>query len=220
MCTNFAGTRNEAWVKKTLGVGLPLELGRLEVFPGYLALVAMLDASRQSAEINSARFGLIPNWAKDAAIGRKTYNCRSETVAEKPSYRTPWRKRQFAIALMDHFYEPNWETGKAERWQICRRDGEPMGVACIWDRWIEPLTGEVVTSFSMLTVNADGHPVMGRFHRPGDEKRSVVLLPTDRFNDWLHASVEEAQNMIVVPAPGLLECAWAPRQPAKMGLFD
>ena len=61
-----------------------------------------------------ARFGLVPHWARDAQaatqIGRKTYNARSETVAEKPSYRTPWRQRQFAIALLDDFFEPNWET--------------------------------------------------------------------------------------------------------------
>jgi len=49
----------------------------------------------------------------------------------------------------------------------------------------------------MLTINADGHPVMGRFHRPGDEKRSLVVVPPDAWNDWLTATTEQAVEMLV-----------------------
>jgi putative SOS response-associated peptidase YedK len=51
-----------------------------------------------------------------------------------------------------------------------------MAIASLWDRWTDPVTGKIVTSFTMLTVNADQHPVMKQFHKPGDEKRSVVVL--------------------------------------------
>ena len=77
-----------------------------------------------------------------------------------------------------------------------------MGVASIWDRWTDTSTGEIVTSFSMLTVNADGHPVMGRFHRPQDEKRSVVVLAPERFQTWLNADVNEAMQLCTVPSDG------------------
>lgn len=185
MCTHFTATHNDAWVKKSLGVGLP-PAGSYdqEVFPTYRGPLARLGEDGR-VRVEAARFGLIPHWAKDATIGRRTYNARTETVADKPSYRTPWRQQQLGVCLLDTFYEPNWESGRAEKWGLRLATQDPMGVACLWDKWVDPATGEVVLSFSMLTVNADGHPVMGRFHRPADEKRSVVLLHPDTFMRWL-----------------------------------
>ena len=211
MCTQFTPTRNTQWVHEHLGIHLPTQPYPHETFPGYNAPIALLDEQRR-VTCTLARFGLIPHWAQDAKaatqIGRKTYNARSETVAEKPSYRTAWRKRQFAIALLDDFFEPNWETGKAVRWRIRRANGEPMGVASLWDRWTDTTTGEVVTSFTMFTVNADRHPVMGRFHRPGDEKRSVAMLEPDRFGDWFKADPSNALDLVSRPSDRLLttEC--------------
>jgi putative SOS response-associated peptidase YedK len=212
MCTNFTPTRHQQWITDHFGVGLPEQPFPLETYPGYAAPIAVLG-EQQKPEMHLARFGLIPHWANDAKaatqIGRKTYNARSETVADKPSYRTAWRKRQFAIALLDDFFELNWETGKAVRWRIRRTDGQPMGVASIWDRWLDTSTGELVTSFSMLTVNADGHPVMGRFHRPGDEKRSVVVMEPRQFGAWLHADLDPA-DLCTVPAHAVLTAEPAP----------
>lgn len=223
MCTNFTPTRNEKWVAKHFDMGLPQESCPVETYPGYPAPIVTLEGNEPT--VQNARFGLIPHWAKDmqaaTQIGRRTYNARSETVAEKPSYRTPWRKRQFAIALLDDFFEPNWETGKAVRWRIKRSDGQPMGVASIWDRWTDPTSGEIVTSFSMLTVNADGHPVMGRFHRPGDEKRSVVVLEPCLFAEWLQADMTQAQSMMVRPEAKTLVAQAADQVKADVqgGLF-
>jgi putative SOS response-associated peptidase YedK len=141
-------------------------------------------------------FGLLPTWAKDRAFGKRTYNARTETVAEKPSYRTAWAKKQFCLVPMERFFEPCWETGKAVRWSIHRVDHNPFAVAAIWDSWTDKSTGEIVLSFSMLTINADKHPVMGRFHRPEDEKRSLVVMPTDRWSDWLAATTLQMQEML------------------------
>lgn len=214
MCTNFTPTRNDRWSRETLGVDVSGLNCPKETYPGYAAPIALLD-DQARITCQAARFGLIPHWAQDGQaatqIGRKTYNARTESVAEKPSYRTPWRKRQFAIALLDDFFEPSWETGRAVRWRIRRADGQPMGVASIWDCWTDTSTGEIVTSFSMLTVSADGHPVMGRFHRPGDEKRSVVVLSPEQFHIWLNAEVNEAMQMCAVPAGGTLTAESAPQ---------
>lgn len=231
MCTNFTPTRNDRWSRETLGVDVSGLNCPQETYPGYAAPIALLD-DQARITCQAARFGLIPHWAKDGQvatqIGRKTYNARTETVAEKPSYRTPWRKRQYAIALLDDFFEPNWETGRAVRWRIQRADGQPMGVASIWDRWTDPGTGELVTSFSMLTVNADGHPVMGQFHRPGDEKRSVVVLEPQQFAAWLHPRHEPVQALLHCPPQGVLVSEPAPTgrtaaasapAPAQQGLF-
>jgi len=211
-------------VHQHFGADLPQQPYPPEAFPGYTAPIALLNAQHK-VTCALARFGLIPHWAKDTQaatqIGRKTYNARSETVAEKPSYRTAWRKRQFAIALLDDFFEPNWETGRAVRWRIKRSDGQPMCVASLWDQWTDTSTGEIVTSFTMLTVNADGHPVMGRFHRPGDEKRSVVVLEPEQFGTWLGADSVQATQAMVRPADALLvaEVAALDAQDVQAGLF-
>jgi putative SOS response-associated peptidase YedK len=98
--------------------------------------------------------------------------------------------------LCDNFYEPSYESGKAVRWKIERKDLEPFGIACLWDRWTDPATGELVVSFSMLTVNADEHPVMKQFHKPGDEKRTPVLVPNAQFERWLGADDAAAHAMM------------------------
>lgn len=228
MCAHYTPTRNDAWVRRQFGVGLPHEPHPLQAFPSYAAPI-VLPTPDGALECRLARFGLIPHWAKDATaatqIGRRTYNARSETVADKPSYRDEWRKRQFAIALLDDFFEPNWETGRAVPWRIRRADGEPMGVASLWERWIDRASGEIVTSFTMLTVNADAHPVMGRMHKPEDEKRSVVVLEPGAFAQWLSGAAE-AVSLIQCPAPELLvaepamQSAQRPRTPSTAGLFD
>ncbi|UMZ10666.1 SOS response-associated peptidase family protein [Pseudomonas sp. MPFS] len=110
-------------------------------------------------------FGLIPSWSKDNKIVRYTYNARSETVAEKPSFRNAWRRGQHCIIPAVAIYEPDWRTGKAIATRICRADGEIMGIAGLWEQWQNPDMGEVTHSYTMLTVNADEHAFMRNYHR-------------------------------------------------------
>ena len=159
---------------------------RAEVYPGHSAPIirkAFDEGKPQSGvELTSALFGLIPSWSKDGKNYRHTYNARTETVYEKPSYRTPWKKRQFCVVPMDAFYEPNYETGKPVRWRIERKDKQPILVGAIWDVWKNP-QDHWLRSFSMLTINADNHDVMKQFHPPNDEKRALVMLERDQVND-------------------------------------
>ena len=66
--------------------------------------------------------------------------------------------------------------GKAQRWKIELASNEPFGVASLWDTLMDPSTGKVVNSFTILTVNADEHPVMKQFHKPSDEKKNASCL--------------------------------------------
>jgi putative SOS response-associated peptidase YedK len=158
-----------------------------------------------------AKFGLIPSWAKDEKIARHTYNARSETAAEKASYRTAWRQRQYGLVLVDNFYEPSYESGRAVRWKIELASGDPFGIACLWDRWTDSTSGELVVSFSMLTVNADEHPVMRQFHKPGDEKRTPVIIAPDLHNAWLGAEPTKAAEMMTWAHMPKLRAVPAPR---------
>lgn len=195
MCTNFTPTKRPEWVKSTLGVELPSDFP-VETYPGYPAPIVVKSHQTERVACGLARFGLIPVWAKDDRISRHTYNARSETVAEKPSFRSGWRNRQYGLVLVDDFFEPSYETGKAVRWRIGLASGDPFGIACLWDRWTDPTSGELVVSFSMLTVNANDHPVMRQFHNPGDEKRTPVVISTDAYDRWLSAAPAEAAEMM------------------------
>jgi len=66
---------------------------------------------------------------------------------------------------------------------------------------LQPETGEIITSFSMLTANADQHPVMKQFHRDGDEKRKPVSFSGPNYKDWLGASVDQAGQLMHLPTP-------------------
>lgn len=193
VCTNFTPTKKNQWVKNTLGVDIPLEFPQ-ESYPGFASPIVVKSHQTQRVASGLAKFGLIPHWAKDDKIARHTYNARSETAFEKPSFRTAWRNRQFGLVLCDNFYEPSYQTGKAERWKIERADQQPFGIACLWDKWTDPESGELIVSFSMLTVNADEHPVMKQFHKPGDEKRTPVIISPESHLAWLSSDLSDAQN--------------------------
>ena len=196
MCTNFTPTRNAQWVKERFDLNFPVAAYPDEVYPGYVAPIVIKSHLTGRVACGPARFGLIPSWAKDDKISRHTYNARSETVSEKPSYRNAWRQRRYAITVLDNFFEPNYVTGKAERWKIELASKEPLGIASLWDTWTDPASGELVTSFTMLTVNADDHPVMRQFHKSGDEKRTPVILAPNQFDKWLDADQTQAAAMM------------------------
>jgi putative SOS response-associated peptidase YedK len=195
VCTNFTPTKRSQWVRDNFGVDLPSGYPD-EAFPGYAAPLVVKSHQSGRVACGLAKFGLIPAWAKDNKISRHTYNARSETVTEKPSYRTAWRQRQFGLVLVDDFYEPSYESGKAVRWKIQLASGDPFAIACLWDRRKDPQTGEVLVSFSMLTVNADEHPVMRQFHKPGDEKRTPVVMAPHLHDHWLSANTAQAHALM------------------------
>ncbi|MGH8760034.1 MAG: SOS response-associated peptidase, partial [Burkholderiales bacterium] len=134
-------------------------------------------------------FALVPFFAESTKLPYDTLNARTETIATANSYRGPWRRRQFCLVPMRTFTEPNHESGKSQWWDVYRRDGEPFAVAGLYDRWTSP-TGELYWSFTLPTINSDLHPLMKRFHRPGKEKRSVVVLPKDSYDAWLDARTD------------------------------
>ena len=212
MCSNYQPIKNHHndWVKKHFNCDLPNQEWRDETYPSYPAPFIYIDNGWPKCEL--AQFGLVPHWATDKKkFGLKTYNARSETVHEKPSYRNAWKERRFGLAIMESFYEPNWETGKAVRWRIKRSDRSPIAVASIWERIIDKDTGEIIFSFSMLTINADGHPIMKHFHKPDDEKRSIVVLNDSNYIPWLHANQVEAKTMLNLAPNGFLLSEPAPR---------
>ncbi len=212
MCSNFEAINPEqaAWVKQHFQCELPAEIWREDIYPTYAAPFIWLHEGQLRCDL--AQFGLVPHWAENKKkFGLKTYNARSETVADKPSYRNAWKHRQFGLAVMQSFYEPNYISGKAVRWRIKRSDKTPLAVASIWERFVDTSTGEILFSFSMLTINATAHPVMRQFHGPEDEKRSIVVLQDDDYSSWLHAEIHQAKALLNLAPSNFLDSEPAPR---------
>lgn len=194
MCANYRPA-SRSLLEKYFAVTPPAAEYQPESWPGYQAPIIRADG--QGGRVcQLARFGLIPYWARDAAISRKTYNARSETAAERPSFRHAWHRGQYCLVPMTAFYEPSWESGKAVRWRIELTSGECFAVAALWESWKNPATDMAELSFSMLTVNADEHPLMRRFHRPRSEKRMIAIIPPEEYDDWLHATAAFAGTFL------------------------
>lgn len=200
MCSHYQSVKNPEHLKAYFGVSPPGDLGKLDMWPGYLgafvrrrAPADVADKADAEREALPGSFGLVPHWATDTRIARHTYNARTETVAVKPSFRDAWKAARHCIVPADAFFEPDWRSGKAVATRISRADGHPMGIAGLWARWSDP-QGEVLHSFTLLTINADAHPLMRQFHKPSDEKRMVVILPQERYTDWLNARPDQSRD--------------------------
>ena len=129
------------------------------------------------------QWNLIPWFAKERKLKYPTSNARSEELAAKASYKHPWARGQRCIIPAGSFYEPNRETRKHIPWNFTRADGDLWGLAGLWSTWTDKETAEIVESFTMLTLNADNHPLINRMHRPDmkrppntQDKRSVVPI--------------------------------------------
>ncbi len=139
-------------------------------------------------------------------------NARSETVGEKPSFKNAWRKSHFCLVPMLEFYEPCYESGKAVRWRVGLSSGTDFCVAGIWSWWVAPEAQAGSASFSMITLNADEHPVLRRLHKPDDENRSLYIVPPEDYDLWLAATPEEARAMLMLLPPERFAIAPAPRK--------
>lgn len=136
-----------------------------------------------------------------------TNNARGESVAQRPTYRDAWRRGQRCLIPCAWYQEPNWETGRNIWWRLQRADGQPWALGGLWSEWTDPATGEIVPSYTMLTVNCDGHPLLGRLHKPdpklppdAQDKRSVVALEPADWERWLRGDEADARALMQVPS--------------------
>ena len=177
MCGRFTVRKPKEVIAKQFGVEINEELSpRFNIAPTQQVAAVRAAQGGGGKEFVSLKWGLIPSWAKDASIGAKLNNARSETVTEKPSFREAFKRRR-AIIPADGIYE--WQrTGGAKRpYFFQMRDGSLFGFAGLWDRWRDE-DGEVVETCSILTTEAND------LFRPVHERMPVVLHP-ESYDEWL-----------------------------------
>lgn len=205
MCNRYVAP-NEAELERLFHIGArnPLQW-KQHVFPRAPApfIRRARDETGYERELIVGQWGLVPWFAKTAKLTYSTNNARSEELAEKATFRDPWKRGQRCIIPALSFDEPNWGTGRNVWWSFHRADGAPWGLAGLWNTWTDKATGESVESYTMLTINADQHPLMRRMHKPDpklppdqQDKRSVIPLEPSDWDQWLAGTVEEARLLL------------------------
>jgi putative SOS response-associated peptidase YedK len=147
-----------------------------------------------------------------------TNNARWNPERRQPEARSfwgPWDRGQRCIIPVEDFDEPYWGTGKNIWWRFRRADGDPLAIAGLWNEWTDPATGEVIPSYTMLTMNCNAHPVLSLMHRPDlgpdnqplpahqQDKRTIVALDRDDWEQWLHGAPADAADLVKLPAVDL-----------------
>jgi putative SOS response-associated peptidase YedK len=150
--------------------------------------VAAVRVRREGAEREMAmlHWGLIPFWAKEPAIGARMINARSETVAEKPSFRAAFRRRR-CLVVADGFYEWQKQNGGKQPYYIHLRGGRPFAIAGLWERW-QGTEGSVVESCTLLTTQPND------LVRPLHNRMPVILHPQD-YQLWLDPGMQQADRL-------------------------
>jgi putative SOS response-associated peptidase YedK len=156
---------------------------RYNLTPGQA--VAVVREHEGGRRVDALRWGLIPFWAKNAAIGRKLINARLDAVATKPAFREAWTRRRCLIPASG-FYEWSEPVGGRKRPYFIRPSDEPvLALAGLWERWRSPAGDKLETCVIMTTdANAQLAPI---------HDRMPLLIPHDAFALWLDPkrSVEE-----------------------------
>jgi putative SOS response-associated peptidase YedK len=150
--------------------------------------------------LQNLRWGLVPAWAEDPRIGARLINARSETLLEKPSFRTAFRRRRCLVPA-DGFYEWQAEGRVRQPFLITRRDDAVFAFAGLWERWTPPDRAAPLDSFTIITTTAND------FLKPLHE-RMPVILPPDAYARWLDPDAEPEQlvELLKPAANDVLRC--------------
>jgi putative SOS response-associated peptidase YedK len=162
------------------------------VAPGMSVPVVVDEGSGR--RLDSFRWGLVPSWAKDLAVGYKMINARAETLAEKPAFRRAFRGRRCLI-LADGFYEWKAEGGHKRPYYIRMKDSSLFAFAGLWEVWTPP-EGEPVRSCAIVTTEAN--EFMKALHH-----RMPVILPAEAQGPWLDPKNHDLESLkaLLLPLP-------------------
>jgi len=201
MCGRFAFFSPREAVVAAFGADIEYEFNpRYNIAPSQEVTLLRLDESGH-LRADNYRWGLVPFWAKDPAIGNRMINARAETVAEKPSYRQSFSRRR-CLVLANGFYE--WrknETGKTPYF-ISRADGQPFGMAGLWDEWAKG-DGAPLRTCTVITT------VANEFMRSMHDRMPVIMGGNEAMG-WLNT--EAAKDILLSMLMGSQQVelrAWA-----------
>lgn len=192
MCGRYVLKATLPDIARMLGMDVDLALEpRYNIAPTTEVLACRMETPGEKA-LARLRWGLVPHWAKQAEGGYRMINARAETVAGKPAFRGPFRKRRCLIPA-DGYYEWKSVDGRKQPYYFSMKDQRPFCFAGLWDRW-RPAEGEPLETCTIITTgaNALGAPV---------HPRMPVILPPDAYDPWLDPRLERAEDVLPLLAP-------------------
>ena len=186
MCGRYAFFSPAEAVRRSFAVeAVPALEPRYNVAPTQ-AVPAVREGPDGHRSVALLHWGLVPSWAKDRALGNRMINARCETLAERPAFRRAYRSRR-CILPADGWYE--WQPGAAGKqpWFIRSRDGEPLGLAGLWETWKDP-DGSTLESCAIITTDAAA--AIAHIHH-----RMPVVLPAEAYEAWLDPAGQDLQAL-------------------------
>jgi len=140
-------------------------------------VAAVRNADGAGRELVALRWGLVPFWAKDPAIGNRMINARAETIAEKPAFRAAYRRRR-CLVLADGFYEWHRQGEVKIPYYISLASEEPFAIAGLWEQWRDRDGDETLQTVTLVTTEANEY--LATLHN-----RMPVILEPGRAQRWL-----------------------------------
>ena len=181
MCGRFALLTTNEGLAQAFGLAadnmmsIPEAVPRYNIAPTQPVAAVRLDKQGER-ELTFFRWGLIPSWAKDISFGSRLINARSETVAEKPSFRSAFKRRRCLIPASG-FFEWQKIDGRKQPIYIHPRDEGIFALAGLWEQWHDP-EGGLLQSCTILTTTPN--ELMEPIHN-----RMPVIIENEDFNMWL-----------------------------------
>jgi len=162
----------------------------------------VVRAGDDGNELALMRWGLIPFWAKDAKIGHRTVNARAESVADKPSFREPFRHRRCLVPASG-FYEWRSTPHGKQPYFVALKDQTLFAFAGLWDRWSPPQGDAAIESYTVITTPANA--LVAPLH-----DRMPAILPREHEQAWLDSELDDPQRLrrLLVPYPAALMVAY------------
>ncbi len=195
MCGRFAFYSPAEAITQLFGVDNPPAIEpRYNIAPTQFVPIVRADETGKRS-IGMLRWGLVPFWAKDKAIGNRMINARAETLTEKPAYKDPFKKRR-CIVPANGFYEWKKQGSIKQPYFIGRGGDEPFGMAGLWACWRDKDNeDETLETFTVVTTTPN------EAIEPYHNRMPVVLAP-DSFAAWLapdNHDVDALQQLLVAP---------------------
>ena len=165
---------------------------RYNVAPSQSVVCVRVALPARRCEAITLRWGLIPSWAGDPAMGMKLINARAETVAEKPSFRKPFRERRCLVPA-DGYYEWKREGSRKQPYHIRLNSERPFAFAGLWDQWTGA-DGQTIESCAILTTKPNER--LASIH----DRMPVILHPA-AYESWLDPGLQDATRLLTLLTP-------------------
>lgn len=164
---------------------------RYNIAPTQTVPVLRLHGESNTREIVLMRWGLVPSWAKDEAIGSRMINARANTVDEKPAYRSAFKKRR-CLVLADGFFEWQKRGSKKQPFLFQKKDGTPYGYAGLWETWKKG--DQPVVSCTIITTTPN--KLVEDIH-----DRMPVILQNRYIENWLNPEYDHVDRLKAMLEP-------------------